>query len=539
MEQISLLYPPEYQFKEQDQFTNFQFIDLLGLKSMIRLKNQGYLGLSKQCLEQFFTKNEQVLAYRVEVVKDMVEISGLQDLMKRIVPMIQNISDMRKVQGHGDDTIESNLYSIRTLEMYTEILDLLGQEMADMKVQSEGMRRLKQLVIKRYESQEYSNMKKEMSNVHTSIRQIKSITVGINIDGTLRAQDAGIVSINTKEYKKGSILNRILHQKGEDKFICMTDLVPTNRVLENQEQLALNTSLTYGLNTIFAKSIKSWEPIIRRYFSHCTDFLIDILDDIRFLTAGVEFILEMKQYGLSMCKPEIKKKQEKCCTLHGVYNPMVAIALEDTKVVANDFQFDEQGMFYIITGPNHGGKSVFAYSIGMAQALFQLGLYIPAESGVMSPVDNIFTHFPSSDENNYGKGRLESECERLRIILDEITEDSMIILDEAFSSTSGTEAGYIASEVITSIGVIGCRGLFVTHIHDLPLKVKEFNQHPNNRGKIDNLAALMENKEDGTRSYRLARIMPDGLSYAKDIAKKYGLVLEDIVKDKSETSISD
>jgi len=52
--------------------------------------------------------------------------------------------------------------------------------------------------------------------------------------------------------------------------------------------------------------------------------------------------------------------------------------------------------------------SDIAYSEGMAQALFQLGLFVPAESAVMSPVAYIYTHFPSSDENNYGKGRLES-----------------------------------------------------------------------------------------------------------------------------------
>lgn len=93
----------------------------------------------------------------------------------------------------------------------------------------------------------------------------------------------------------------------------------------------------------------------------------------------------------------------------------------------------------------------------------------------MSPVTGIFTHFPVSDENNYGKGRLESECARLSEILSQLSETDMLLMDESFSSTSGLEAGYIASEVLTGIGVIGCCGLFVTHIHDLPMKVSEYN----------------------------------------------------------------
>ncbi len=150
----------------------------------------------------------------------------------------------------------------------------------------------------------------------------------------------------------------------------------------------------------------------------------------------------------------------------------------------------------------------------------------------MSPVSGIFTHFPSSDENNYGKGRLESECARLGEIMKELTDTDMLLMDESFSSTSGLEAGYIASEVLTGIGIIGCCGIYVTHIHDLPQQIGVYNSHPDNRGKIDNLVALMENKEDGTRSYRVERTTPDGVSYAKDIASRYGLDLEGILAGK-------
>lgn len=149
----------------------------------------------------------------------------------------------------------------------------------------------------------------------------------------------------------------------------------------------------------------------------------------------------------------------------------------------------------------------------------------------MSPVTGIFTHFPASDEDNYGKGRLESECARLSGIMAVLTDTDMLLMDESFSSTSGLEAGYIASEVLTAIGVIGCCGLYVTHIHDLPLHVAEYNSYPGNRGKIDNLVAQMENKEDGTRSYRVVRTTPDGLSYARDIARRYGLDLEGILAE--------
>lgn len=106
-------------------------------------------------------------------------------------------------------------------------------------------------------------------------------------------------------------------------------------------------------------------------------------------------------------------------------------------------------------------------------------------------------------------------------------------MDESFSSTSGLEAGYIASEVLTGIAAICCCGIYVTHIHDLTQQTDKFNAHPENKGKFDNLIAQMENKENGTRSYKVIRTTQDGLSYARDIAKRHGLDLEQILKQRN------
>ena len=165
----------------------------------------------------------------------------------------------------------------------------------------------------------------------------------------------------------------------------------------------------------------------------------------------------------------------------------------------------------------------------MAQALFQLGLLVPAKAAVMSPVRCIFTHFPTSDEDNYGKGRLESECARMSRILRRLQGNDLLLMDESFSSTSLLEGSFIAGEILSAIAVIGCGGVYVTHIHELTQQVARFNATPGRTGCIDNLVAQMENVADGTRSYRVLRTTPDGLSYAKDIARKYGLSCEEIL----------
>lgn len=232
----------------------------------------------------------------------------------------------------------------------------------------------------------------------------------------------------------------------------MTPLYPLQKGLHGEEQKALNYAMGSALQTIFEKPLRSFEPLIQNYYKANTAMFAALLDDIRFLTAGVKFILDMRDRGFKMCRPQICPVEDKVCELKQVYNPMLAMRGVEKTVVSNEFVLDEKGRFYLVTGPNHGGKSIFAYSVGMAQALCQLGLFVPAYQAKMSPVTGIFTHFPVSDENNYGKGRLESECARLSEILSQLSETDMLLMDESFSSTSGLEAGYIASEVLTGIG---------------------------------------------------------------------------------------
>ena len=185
-------------------------------------------------------------------------------------------------------------------------------------------------------------------------------------------------------------------------------------------------------------------------------------------------------------------------------------------------------MIYVLTGPNRGGKSVITCAVGIAFVMAQLGLPVCADSCVISPCDEIFTHFPTGSEDTIDKGRLGEECSRLSAIFEEVTEDSLVLCDESLSSTGSFEAAYIASEVLQGFSMARCRGIFSTHLHDLAASVDSINAScvPNGGVKIDNLVAAIEK---GSRSFKILREKPDGKSYARDIADKYGLSLDKIM----------
>ena len=186
-------------------------------------------------------------------------------------------------------------------------------------------------------------------------------------------------------------------------------------------------------------------------------------------------------------------------------------------------------MIFVLTGPNRGGKSVITCAVGLAQAMLQLGMFVPARDAQISIADAIFTHFPTGADDTIDKGRLGEECARLRDIFEEVTDKSFVLLDESLSSTGAYEASYIAAEVLAGFSRIGCRCLFSTHLHELAAQIDNINARtaPDNGSKIDTLVAGIE---DGNRSFKIVRMKPDGKSYARDIADKYGLSYENIVK---------
>jgi DNA mismatch repair ATPase MutS len=274
--------------------------------------------------------------------------------------------------------------------------------------------------------------------------------------------------------------------------------------------------------------MRSWKKVIQTYVLENADFLIKLMPEMEFIVKGTELINKFKNSENDYCFPKMRPMEEKVFNAKGIYNPVVASKVE-SKMVVNDFTFDDKGRFYVLSGPNRGGKSVITCSVGLVFALAQLGLAVSATEAEISPVDAIFTHFPTGSEDTIDKGRLGEECARLDEIFDKVTENSLVLLDESLSSTGSFEGAYIASEVLCGLSMAKCRGIFSTHLHELSAMIDDINKKCTADGgaRIDTLVAGMDN---GQRSFKIIRAKPDGKSYARDIANKYGISLEHILK---------
>ncbi len=523
---LSFLYPSresEEAARENAVRISPEVIGELGLSSLLPLRDGS--------LSSFFTASPEVIAYRQEVFRDLAAHPELSETLRDALPLLHDITELRRLEADYDPSGESYLYSITEVELYISCVKLLCEGFSPLResLESAALRTFAETLTELAESDYYRQLNSDLEELSSRIREVKSITVGVNLDDTMRPREAGVLSVNSTPFKSGRVLDKILRLSFKnDAMTTIAPLLPFDKKQNENRRDALQSAFNGALDDVFRSSVRGWRAIVGEYVLENTDFLLRILPEIEFLTRADALCRRLRERGYPLTRPTLLPIGSKEFSARGLYNPDVALRIED-RVVENDFAFDDAGRIFILTGPNRGGKSVITCALGLAQAMCQLGLPVPAEEASISPVDAIFTHFPTGAEDTLDKGRLGEECARLREIFDAASGDSLVLLDESLSSTGAYEASFIAAEILSAFAVLGTRVLFSTHLHELSREVAEINRRSAEEGgvRVDTLVAGIE---EGRRSFRIHRKAPDGRSYARDIAERYGLSFESLKK---------
>jgi len=529
---FSLIYPetipPAKRGFGTVSFSSFDFISDLGLNELIAFKNSPWSSLKVLELKDFFTTDTGTIFYRAEMFTELLRNNTLVRLFETLLPTIEAFYNAQNVKDAKDDT-ESNLYIIREIELYIECMDKLRKALNDETLESAALKGFRQAVSTITDDKKYIILKDEVSKMTFNVNNIKSITFGANLDSNFRPMEAGIVSINNQPFSAGSLMDKLFRLGSlPDTLQCISPLIPMQRGVSQLEAVSMNGAFISALDGLLSKSIRSWKPAVTKFVLGSRRFLTDLLDEIRFILAVMKCLSELNSKGFSLCRPILASKGDEI--LRDMYNPLTALKMKNPgDMTYNDHAFDTSGLIYVLTGPNAGGKSVFLHGVGLAYAFLHLGLPIPASVARLCPTDGIFTHFLKKDEHLPGHSRFTEECERVSIIAKQLTDGSVFFFDESLSGTSGTEAEYIAGEVLTAFGIKGARGIFATHLHGLSQHIHEYSAHPKNQSKIDNLCADSEKAND-KRSFKILRKPSDGLSHAREIAARYGLSVSEIVR---------
>ena len=138
--------------------------------------------------------------------------------------------------------------------------------------------------------------------------------------------------------------------------------------------------------------------------------------------------------------------------------------------VANDIYLDkEKQQIIILTGPNMSGKSALLRQTAMITLLAHMGCFVPANSATIGLTDKIFTRVGASDNLSGGESTFMVEMNETATIINNLSERSLVLLDEIGRGTSTYDGISIAWSIVEFIhnGAAKAKTLFATHYHEL------------------------------------------------------------------------
>jgi DNA mismatch repair protein MutS len=151
---------------------------------------------------------------------------------------------------------------------------------------------------------------------------------------------------------------------------------------------------------------------------------------------------------------------------------------------------------------------------------------VPGTRARISPVEGILPHIPAEEQPSLDPGHLGEEADRINDVCRRITRHSLMLLNESLSTPSPGQGLYLARDVVRAIRMIGARAIYPTHLHELG-DVAIVNGDTAGDSLAASLVAGSESiaTADGEPSvrhtYEIRPGPPQGLSYARDIARKY------------------
>ena len=168
---------------------------------------------------------------------------------------------------------------------------------------------------------------------------------------------------------------------------------------------------------------------------------------------------------LRLAAPQLSSKPGLRIT--GGRHPVVEQVL-DAPFIANNVELHPKRRLLIITGPNMGGKSTYMRQTALIALLAHVGSYVPADSAVIGSIDRIFTRIGAADDLSSGRSTFMVEMTETANILNNATENSLVLLDEIGRGTSTFDGLSLAWATAAYIGKqIKAFTLFATHYFEL------------------------------------------------------------------------
>jgi DNA mismatch repair protein MutS len=185
---------------------------------------------------------------------------------------------------------------------------------------------------------------------------------------------------------------------------------------------------------------------------------------------------------LKYCKPKITDSLS--IKINNGRHPVIEQQLPPgTSFIPNDIELDnETQQILMITGPNMSGKSAVLRQTALICIMAQVGSYVPADMAELGVIDKIFSRVGASDNISTGESTFMVEMNETAAILNNISERSLILMDEIGRGTStydGISIAWSIVEYLHDLARVTPKTLFATHYHELNEMAETLNRVKN------------------------------------------------------------
>ena len=439
-------------------------------------------------------KEKTAIDERLKTVDNFYQDADLAESMLENMRPIADLERLISKVAVGRINPRELLQLKRSLQRIIPIREILGnQKTAELKKLSDQLNTCDFLIdkIEKELSEEAPMLVHQggiiKTGVHAELDELRSIAFS-GKDYLLQIQKREVerTGINSLKISYNKVFGYYLEVSNANKDKVPNDWI-RKQTLVNAERYITEELKVYEEKILHAEEKLNVieQKLFLELVHHASGFVLPIQQNARVL-AQLDCLLSFATVARQnkYAKPEIN--ETKALEIKAGRHPVIEKQLPaGENYVPNDIQLDtESQQILIITGPNMAGKSALLRQTALIVLMAQLGSFVPAESATIGIVDKVFTRVGASDNLSRGESTFMVEMTETASILNNLSDRSLILMDEIGRGTStydGVSIAWAIVEYLHNHKDFKPKTLFATHYHELNqleedlVRVKNFN----------------------------------------------------------------
>jgi DNA mismatch repair protein MutS len=448
-------------------------------------------------------RDADAVRYRQEIFRDLDD-PALFGQVKRFADRMREVRAHLRQLERMPSRYQREGWFLDAAAIYCDAVNSLAGQLATAEISSRGLLAFRAYLAAYAASAEFTTLASDTRDRQRDLGQIRYWT---RIDGTRvdvgryggEADYSAEVLGTFERFKQGATRSYLVGYRTSPGM---------NHVAEQiLERVAL----------LFPGEFANLDEYCRRHAGF-TDQGVSRADaELQFYLAYAEHIGRLRSAGLSFCYPEVSATSKDIKAV-GTFDLALAAKLVRTRqpVVTNDFCLTGPERIFVVTGPNQGGKTTFARTFGQLHHLASVGCPVPGQAARLFLPDRLFTHFEREEDLAQMTGKLEDDLVRAGEIVRAATPDSIVILNEIFSSTTLHDARFLGDKLIRKLMQLDALSVYVTFVDELAALGEQ----------VVSVMSTIVPEDPAERTYKVVRKPADGLAYALALAEKYDLGYE-------------